>query len=232
MVQELTDHMANARKIREENNLANEQAMKDAKLAQDALLKAQGIITEFYKSTGVVALQEKTQGVDLPEEPSTWDSSYTKVADPNNQPDGILSILKAVSADFAQMEADTRGQEIQDLANYKEQIKASDIEKAKELQEAELKDEERKRLIAKVDSITKSVEHVNGELDSIKQYAVDLEPACKDGSSTYEERKEARDEEINVLKQTQVLLKNAYRGVSSRSCTISSSSSCTSSSCS
>lgn len=35
--------------------------------------------------------------VTLPDTPSTWGSSYTSVADPAAQPDGIVSVLEKVN---------------------------------------------------------------------------------------------------------------------------------------
>ena len=49
--------------------------------------------------------------MDLPENPSTWDAGYTAVADPAEQPGGIVTVLKKVATDFARMEAETQAQD-------------------------------------------------------------------------------------------------------------------------
>lgn len=42
------------------------------------------------------------------------------------------------------------------------------------------------------------------------QYLKDLQPACVEGSSSYEARKEARAQEIEALGQAQDLLQSAF----------------------
>merc|ERR1719382_345491 len=84
------------------------------------------------------------QPVQLSDAPSTWDASYTGVADPKNQPAGIVTILQRTASDFARMEADTRAQEATDQKEFEEQMSKSSIDKARRAKEAELKDLERK----------------------------------------------------------------------------------------
>merc|ERR1719258_726466 len=51
-------------------------------------------------------LQTGSRDVELPEKPSTWDSSYTGTADPKSGSDGILTILDETMQKFSRMEAD------------------------------------------------------------------------------------------------------------------------------
>merc|ERR1719362_2058804 len=211
MVAKLTKHIAEATEIREAGKKENAEAINDAKAAQNAISQAEAVPLDFYKSSGEVPKESwelMQEPVKLPEEPSTWDASYTGVSDPKKQPDGILTVLKKVSADFASMEADTKAQESTDENAYQEEMKSTEIEKSRRAKEAEMKEQEKKRLLDQVDSWEKSLKHTSDELEAVEQYMKDLKPACIDGDSTYEDRKKARTAEIDALKEAQVILAN------------------------
>ena len=77
--------------------------------------------------------------------------------------------MEEVGAKFAAMEADTRAQEAMDDKEFNEQVSKSDIEKAGREKEAEMKDQENKRLLDKLDSLKKTRKHVSGELEAVEQ---------------------------------------------------------------
>lgn len=211
MVAKLTEHIAEATEIREAGKKENAEAIKDAKAAQNAISQAEAVLLDFYKSSGQVPKESwelVQEPVKLPDSPKTWDASYTGVSDPKEQPDGILTVLKKVSADFASMEADTKAQESTDENAYQEEMKSTEIEKSRRSKEAEMKEQEKKRLLDQVDSWEKSLKHTSDELEAVEQYMKDLGPACIDGDSTFEDRKKARTAEIDALKEAQVILAN------------------------
>merc|ERR1719409_577492 len=119
--------------------------MKDSQDAQKALANAVAVLEAHYKETGMVAKEawEFVQApAELPETPATWDSGYTGVSDPAEQPGGIVTVLKKVSADFASMEAETRAQEESDERAFEEDMKSCEIEKARRLKESDMKTQE------------------------------------------------------------------------------------------
>jgi len=59
-------------------------------------------------------------------------------------------------------------------------------------------------------SLKKTRKHLSGELEAVNQYYEDLKPACMDGDSSYEERKAARDKEIEALRQAEDILAKAF----------------------
>mmetsp|Transcript_106218 Transcript_106218/g.298672 ORF Transcript_106218/g.298672 Transcript_106218/m.298672 type:complete len:726 (-) Transcript_106218:187-2364(-) len=214
MVSTIVAHMKDATEIRETGKRENAVSIKDAEDAQTALANAVAVLETFYKDSG--KLQKKAweflqRGVDLPTQPALWGSSYTGVADPvAGQPEGIIAILKRVSADFARMEADTRAQEASDQAAYEEDMKSCEIERARRVKENEMKTQERSRLVEKNTATEKSRKQVSTELEAVDQYLKDLVPACVEGDSTYEARKSARDKEIAALHEAQGILANAF----------------------
>jgi len=215
MITEITEHMQEAKEVRDESKKENEKAIKDSEDAQAAIAKASAVLTSFYKESGEIAkepyefLQRDPQ--ELPEEPSSWDASYTGVSDPNNKEGGVLSVLEACASDFAKMEAETRAQEMEDQSAFDEDDQANQIEKARREKEVEMKTQEKETLDTNVQTMQKLRKKVNTQLDAVETYLKDLEPACVDGDSTYEERKEARSSEIKGLKEGQETLQEAFK---------------------
>jgi len=214
MVGKITAHMKEATEIREIGKKENALAIKDAKDAQTAIANAIAVLKEHYKDNSEVPkeswefLQGRRAPVTLPEEPSTWDSAYTAVA----EPEGIIAVLEQVSADFAQMESDTAAQEASDKEAYDEDMKNCDVERARRGKESEVKGQERQRLLEKQKDYELERKRANSELEATEQYLRDLQPACVTGDSTYVDRKAARAKEIEALKEAQGLLQNAFEG--------------------
>merc|ERR1719409_1546607 len=177
MIADIDVHVKESTEIRDEGKKENAISLNDANEAQNAVANAIAVLEEFYKESGQVKKEEwefLQRGVDLPEEPSTWDSGYTGVADPSAQPGGILTILENTAKEFSEMEADTRAQEAMDQKAYEEDMKECTIEKARRTKESEMKSAERKRLTDKIDAMTKSKKATAGELEATEQYLKDL----------------------------------------------------------
>ncbi|CAK0845772.1 unnamed protein product, partial [Prorocentrum cordatum] len=214
MVATLENHMEEATAVREAAKAENKAAIKDAQDAQTAIAQATAVLEQFYKESGAIKKEAwefvQREPVVVPEHPSTWDASYTGIADPSNAPDGIISMLKDISADFAKMEADTLATEEMDQKAYESEIKDCKIEKAERMKESEMKAAEKGRLLDKIAALEKTLKHTSNELEMVEQYLRDLGPACLDGDSTYETRKAARQSEIEALKEAQVILEQAF----------------------
>lgn len=223
MVDTITTHMQEATEIRKIGKQENAVATKDAQKAQTAIANAIAVLKDFYKSSGMMTkqswefIQRARQPVQLPGTPSTWSASYTGVADPAQQPDGIVTVLEKVAADFAKMEGDTAAQEAYDQKAYDEDMKSCDIEKARRAKESEMKTQERKRLLDDQQSMESTRKGVQGEMEATEQYLKDLEPACVEGTSTYNDRKAARSKEVEALKEAQTLLQDAFNSTNDTS---------------
>jgi len=63
--------------------------------------------------------------------------------------------------------------------------------------------------------MTAQQKHTNEELDAVKQYSKDLQPACVTGDSSYADKKAARAKEIDALKKAQKMLQDAFAKKSS-----------------
>merc|ERR1719163_2668385 len=139
--------------------------------------------------------------VELPESPSTWDSSYTGTSDPKNAGDGILTILSETGEKFAKMEADAKVQDETDQKNYEEDMAAKKIEIDETNTDTQMK-------TSKKDSATEKMEGLAAQLKSTSS---ELEPACGTGDSSYADRKKARADEMDALRKAQTILEEAFR---------------------
>jgi len=63
-----------------------------------------------------------------------------------------------------------------------------------------MKTQENQRVTAHIAVMAKNLKGQERELEAANQYLSDLEHACVDGDSTYDDRKAARDQEIAALK--------------------------------
>jgi len=215
MVEKITSHVEEATEIRAVGKEENKVSIKDAQAAQQAVAQATSVLETFYKESGMIAKKSyelmQKEPVKLPETPSTWEASYTGVTDPTEQPEGIIAVLKKVSADFAKMEAQTKAQEESDQSLFDEDMKRCSIEKAGLIKESEMKGTEKKRLIEKTAQMQATHKHVSDEHAAVVQYLKDLEHGCVDGDSTYEDRKAARAKEIEALGKAQIILRDAFK---------------------
>lgn len=175
MVAEIVSFMKEATEIREVGKKENDLAIKDSQDSQEAVSNAIAVLTDFYKESGEIAKEPYEfvqKGVDLPDDPDTWDSSYSGVSDPSAQPGGIITILEKCNEEFATMEADTKAQEASDQDTYDSDMQEHDIEKAKRSKEAEMKGAEKKRLVEKTASMEKNRKHVSDEHEATDRKSV------------------------------------------------------------
>merc|ERR1719313_2661973 len=211
---EIAAHIKAATAIRKEEKADNAITIKDAKDAQEAISSAIAVLTDFYKESGKIPkepwefVQMNRAPVAVEAPPETWDSSYSGL---DEQPDGIIGLMTKVSEDFAKMEAETKAEEEEAQKNYDADMTESAVNKAEKEKSAEMKTQERARLLDKLKSWKDQLKHVVSELEAVVQYLKDLEPACVSGDSTYEDRKQARTDEIEALRKAQAILESAFK---------------------
>merc|ERR1719401_1764868 len=138
--------------------------------------------------------------VELPEKPSTWDSSYTGTADPKSGSDGILTILDETMQKFSKMEADAKVTDETDQKEYEQDMAAKKIETDETNTDTQMKTQKKDSLQQKMEGTAATLKSTSAELDAVEQYLKDLEPACGTGDSSYEDRKKARADEMDALR--------------------------------
>merc|ERR1719378_1228719 len=125
----ITKYMEEETELRNENHAEIEATIKDSQDAQAALTNAIAVLKDFYKESGMIAKEpwefvqvDSRRDVELPDNPDTWDSSYTGVTDPKSGADGVLALLDGVMGKFSAMEADAKLQDETDQMNYEKDM--------------------------------------------------------------------------------------------------------------
>merc|ERR1719487_285898 len=207
---------------RQAEHAENMATIKDAQAAQTAVSQAIAVLTEFYKGTGMMEkeaweLNQMKSNVrrikappgetELPEpNPELFESPYKG----SSEGAGVIGMLEGIAENFALMETTADADETQQSDEYEKwltdtKIAISEKEKDTEMKEAR-KERQSEKLVGKTDDFT----HNKKELEATVQYMADLQHACVDGDSTYEDRKAARTKEIEALKQAQDILEKAF----------------------
>merc|ERR1719284_1753246 len=129
---------------------------------------------------------------ELPEpNPELFESPYKG----SSEGAGVVGMLEGIAENFALMETNAKADETEQQDEYD-----------KWMTDTKIAISEKEKLVSKTDDFN----HNKKELEATVQYEADLQHACVDGDSTYEDRKAARTKEIEALKQAQDILEKAF----------------------
>jgi len=224
-VVEVNEHMITETSLRKEHHKELKATIRDAEEAQKALQNAVEVLTAFYKKSGMIAKEPwefvqtdvgssfskllNLKAVVLPDEPEKWDSSYTGVADPNNGPDGVLTLLHGVGEKFAAMRSEAEVQDATDQKDYDSDMADSKVELAELRTDSLMRSEKKSMLQEKIEGLAEAKRHLEREVSAATTYIADLKKPCDTGENSYEDRKAARASEIEGLKGAEAVLESA-----------------------
>merc|ERR1719197_2413283 len=168
--------------LRNENHAEIEATIKDATDSQAALTSAIQVLKDFYKESGMIPKEPwefvqtgSRRDVELPDKPSTWDSSYTGTADPKNAGEGILTILDETMQKFSKMEADAKVQDETDQKDYETDMAAKKVELSETATDTQMKTQKKDSVQEKMEGAAATLKSTSAELDAVEQYLKDLE---------------------------------------------------------
>merc|ERR1719395_331819 len=131
----ITAYMETETELRNENHAEIVATIKDSQDAQAALTNAIAVLKDFYKESGMIAKEPwefiqtgSRRDVELPDSPSTWDSSYTGVTDPKSGADGVLALLDETMHKFSTQEADCKVADETDQKDYEQDMANKKVE--------------------------------------------------------------------------------------------------------
>merc|ERR1719399_2637491 len=108
---------------------------------------------------------------------------------------------------YSRLESEARTTEAAEQSAFDEDMTASMTKRDQKQKESELKTTRKATLTGAKESLEAERKTTQKELEAVNIYLKDLQPACVEGDSTYEERKSARAAEIGALRDAENTLK-------------------------
>lgn len=197
--------------LREKAKHENKDAVADAKDGQGALKMAMEHIQKFYdeaKGAAASFLQVR-KGAPSP----GWSGAgYAGVsADSKGSPgETILSLLESTLTSYTTMEATVNAEEAQQQAEFETKKKDWKAIVAESETEAELKTQERFRMVEKLKGFAETQKLTDRQAASLGNYLEDVTADCFSGNSTFETRAAERTAEIASLNASRETLQDAF----------------------
>jgi hypothetical protein len=213
-ITELEAALAEATKIREQEQKENNQQIDDANAGQAAVEDATAILAQFYGTAKNKVKSQKdfeqflqtSQGPEANDLPDAgFDEEYGASQDASV---GVLGMLDVIKSDFIRTretaESDEK-QQAKDFADFSTATNASLAEKrSSESQYTGELAEQEDEIATNTDNLKAALKG----LDMAVQELVELHAACVDTGMSYEERVARREEEIEALKDAFKILDN------------------------
>ncbi|CAL1157226.1 unnamed protein product [Cladocopium goreaui] len=188
---------------RQESKNEHQLALRDAKLAQEALSGAIGTLNKFYEEAAASLLQS-VKPTDVAEAPETWSKGFSGTGQDGKGPgEAIIKVLEDCSADFAQMEAETKSQEVQEEADFDKEMIDAKKEKVRLQTEKSSKEEEEARLSEKIRDMSEKKKMTDRSVALLAKYHEDLSQKCN--QTAYEARTAERKVSKVELQKSQEL---------------------------
>merc|ERR1719191_697549 len=131
-------------------------------------------------------------------------------ADAEGDGSGILGVLEVAESDFAKGLAEARTVEQEAQSEYDKMAQDSKMLKMTKEMEIKGKQSEIKSLKTTTTDLSSDKEGLTGELDAVLAYLDKLKPQCETKVPSYEERKAAREQEIEGLKSALEILAPSF----------------------
>merc|ERR1719453_1388699 len=112
----------------------------------------------------------------------------------------IISILEMSEEDFTTLLAETEETEEEAVKAYEKLTQENKVARSTKAAEAKGSGEELKSLKVSLENSKTDKASVQQELDAVNEYMEKLKPECESKAMSYEERKAAREAEIEGLK--------------------------------
>merc|ERR1719313_388292 len=173
----------------------NEEAIADAKEAQEAVKGAMSVLKDFYaKASEATAFTQKFAEVQAP---------YKGM---QSEAGGVMDILEVILSDFARLQSETETQEAMEAEEYDKFMFESKKDKALKENDIKHKLEKKTSLESDLQTAKEQLASAQAALAAAVTYYNKLKPTCVDSGITYEERVKQREEEIQSLKEALAML--------------------------
>jgi len=199
-ITDLDKSVVEAIEIRTQDKNENEAAIKDARDAQAAVARAVAVLERFYRDAGQATslIQKNVKHREQPIAPEIFDKAYTGMQSENG---GVLGMLEVIQSDFARLEAETTAAEDQSANEHREFMNDSELDKVQKKKDIEHKSANLSDQKQNLNEAKGDLTGTQKELDAAMAYYDTLKPQCIDAGTSFEERSQRRQEEIESLQQ-------------------------------
>jgi len=186
--------------LRQEEKAENEQTLKDSREAQTAVSQAVTVLKEFYaRAAEATALaQEAVVRRQMPSPPPIFDGPYQGLQPENG---GVIAMLEVIQSDFARLESTTSAMEATNQQDFDRQMTELGVLKAQRTKDVEHKTRMKQNNEQALADRRNDLSSDQKELDAANAYYDKLKPSCIDAGTTFEERDQRRQEEIQSLQE-------------------------------
>merc|ERR1719355_134282 len=182
--------LATATALREKEKATFVLVEKDLSESQEACAAATEVLREYYEGASLIQTGQKAKDQ----------------TDEQGDGSGILGMLEVAESDFAAGLAEARTVEGTAQSEYDKMKAEAKMLKATKTMEIKGKQSEIGSLKTTVSDLGTDKEGLTGELDAVLAYLDKLKPQCETKVPSYEERKAAREQEIEGLKDALEIL--------------------------
>jgi len=188
----INSQQAEATKIRLDDKATNQEAIADAKVAQEAVEQAKKVIQDFYdQKAGAALISEEMK------------APYKGMMSGGGN---LVDFMEVILSDFARLEAETSTDEDQQASAHQKFM--DETTQDKEVKDVEMKHKENKK--AQLEEVTrnlkKELDLTQKELDAALGYYDKLKPDCVDQGLSYDDRIANRESEIESLQEALKIL--------------------------
>jgi hypothetical protein len=203
-IADLQGQQAEATALRTEEKAGNTKTVDDAKVAQSAVEQALSILKEFYASAAGGSASLLQGGAGLAQQMAAAQKIPYQGMQATSG--GIFGMLEVVLSDFARLEAETSSAEDAAQEAYDKFMAESTQDIAVKTTAKKHNEENLMTTEALITSLKKELALTQDELDAALAYYEKLKPQCVDLGLSYDERVQAREEEIQSLKEALAIL--------------------------
>merc|ERR1719263_329958 len=202
-VSELQVQLKRAGEDREKQNKEFQETVADQRATQKLLAQALNVLKSFYEKKAKAALVQKQEPAGPPPPPGF--ETYKK----SGAAGGVMGLLQQIINDAKAMEAETIRAEEDAQKAYEDYVKDTNASIEEKNKDMVHKSEVKAKAEADLVQANADKDAVMLELEQLGNYKAELHSSCDFIVKNFEIRQQARDEEIEALKQAKAILSGA-----------------------
>jgi len=189
-VAEIDRGQSEATKIRTAEHAEYAKASKDFKDSAEAVGRAIEVLKNYYEGASLLQVGSSIKARQPDFGGAKGDTAST-----------IISVLEMSEEDFTTLLAESEASEDEAAKAFSKMTDENKVSKASKQAEAKGKSSESKSLTSQLQHSKEDHASVSTELDAVLAYIDKLKPECESKAMSYEEKKAAREAEIEGLKE-------------------------------